>query len=320
VRTVYARATVAGSTPAVESAAAEVNQGDWTCIAATLLSGKLRAFGGAVSAAEQTVSGGTIWNNNNDVGIAKLPNGSEPFNGRLYFAASFAVGISESTFQSLRDGIERVLADVVTRKPAVIFEGNSLTGSATGGGTTWPAKLRLKTGWDSADLGWDNEATAGHKQIEEVEPQLPAIVAQWAPYAQEDRLLILMSGTNDVNAETETQLIIDSLNRYLIAAKAAGFRVVACTIPPVASAGGGYTWNPSQQAARDEINNWMKTTGATIADQVLDLDEIGDTYPEFLDPEDTTYYVDGLHHNDAGRALIADFVDANVAYPVYDEF
>ncbi len=87
------------------------------------------------------------------------------------------------------------------------------------------------------------------------------------------------------------------------------------TITNVGSWGAG-----PKKTVQNEVNSWILTTGATIADQVIDLNQIGITYPKFLDPNDTTYYADTTHHNDSGRELIANFVNSNLSYPVYTPY
>jgi hypothetical protein len=138
------------------------------------------------------------------------------------------------------------------------------------------------------------------------------------PFAGQDSIYFLWSGINDVTAKLPTSKIIDSLKRNVLSAKLDGFRVVLLTLTPVASAGDSmaYGYDAAQQVALATINAWILDEGARLSD-VVDLNEIAAEYPEFGDPTDSTYYVagDGLHHNDAGRALIAAKVAAEVIPP-----
>lgn len=311
INDIYARGSTNGTTIVGNRSLQGSNQ-DWTWCAATYDGSNVSAFSSWGSPA--SISAPTLWNNNPTVGIGKLTNSADPYTGRMFFAASLSSGITSTTFNAFKVDMEKLLSSTIPFFPAVIFEGNSLTiGGA--GGSNWPTKLLSKSGWNDPNIKTQNYAQNGQEQTVEIEPRLTTIINTWAPYGTEDRLLFLWSGTNDITASKSAADIIASLERYLIAAKAARFRMVILTITNAGSWGAG-----PKKTVQNTVNNWILTTGASIADQALNLDIIGATYPAFLDPNDSTYYADSTHHNDAGRVLIADFVAANVNAPTYTPF
>ena len=265
----------------------------------------------------QTASYGTLataWVNNANYRIGSNPNNTYYHQGDIVFAAIFNTGLTPGQMQALRAGMENILSNVVNFSGSVVFEGNSLTAAATGGGTTWPAKLLASTGWTTVTRT-ENIARSGALQTTEVENRYFTRARQWSPQANQDSIFFLWSGCNDITASKSSTAIINSLRRSIIRARQDGFRVVVLTITPVAASGGGYVWGGTQQTTRTTVNTWIKGEGKQIASQVIDLDEIGVANPDFLTPTLTTYYTDGLHQNDAGRALIAAKVLAEVSPP-----
>jgi hypothetical protein len=64
----------------------------------------------------------------------------------------------------------------------------------------------------------------------------------------------------------------------------------------------------------NDVNTYLSEYAGAVFGRYIDLYKIGDTYPKFLDATSGDYYVagDGLHHNDAGRGLIADYIASMV--------
>jgi len=259
------------------------------------------------------------WINNATFGIGKTANGAYFHAGQIIFAAVFEVGLEDWQIRGIQEALESILSDVITLEPGVVFEGNSLTSSAAGGGTAWPTQLLAMAGWSSLKRK-HNVAADGSRQTQGVEQQYWSEVQRYKQSAPtQDHLLILWSGINDITAGIGSAAIIASLERMLKRARADGMRTVILTLTPVADTADGLTYGYSsgQQAILTTVNNWILGVGSEYASQVVDLNEIALAYPDFGDPTDSTYYVagDGLHHNDAGRALIAAKVFAEVTVP-----
>ncbi|MGB1260877.1 MAG: SGNH/GDSL hydrolase family protein, partial [Akkermansiaceae bacterium] len=303
----------------------DANDYKYSVAIATVKDGSMNLFAHAFNPDREAMA--TIHNNNATYGLGKNANNSYHFNGEIIFAGVLDSGISDFQAFALRLGLESILSDVIDWPGSIIFEGNSLTGQASGGGSPYPTKLMAKAGWTDIKR-WSNVADGGAEQTQKVEAQYFTEVRQWMAIAGQKAMFIIWSGINDISniAGLTTDELTASLQRSIQRAKAEGFWVGLIPLTPVASDGdthsGGvpftYTYSPAQQALKAGVNQWMETVGAELADQFIDIRLIGDTYPEFLDPTDSTYYTagDGLHHNDTGRQLIADYIDSVVSPPI----
>lgn len=105
---------------------------------------------------------------------------------------------------------------------------------------------------------------------------------------------------NDLADGASTAQAITHLEAWIVQARAAGWRVMLCTVPP----------NAAHQAGIDTVNAHIRTNAATLADYPL-VDIAAD--PRMDDPADTGVYADGLHPNDAGYAIIAELVHSRVS-------
>jgi len=262
----------------------------------------------------------TTHNNNATYGLGKNANNSYHFNGEIVFAGILDAGVSDFQAFALRLGLESILSDVIDWPGSIVFEGNSLTGQASGGGSPYPTKLMTKAGWTDIKR-WANIADGGAEQTQKVEAQYFTEARQWMAIAGQKSMFIIWSGINDISniAGLTTAELTASLQRSIQRSKAEGFWVGLIPLTPVANQGDGltYGYTAAQQTLLAETNAWMETTGARLADQFIDIRLIGDADPEFLDPTDDTYYTtgDGLHHNDVGRQKIADYIDSVVNPP-----
>jgi hypothetical protein len=313
---VYGFLTIDGSSVTVNQSIDGGNDNKYSYAALAFGGGRSRLF--ANSEQPSTAAIATSYDQGANLCIGANPNSTYFFAGEMIFAGVFDAGLTDYQVFSLRLALESILSDVIALPGSIVFDGNSLTAGNSGGGTTWPAQLLAKAGWTDI-LRNNNIARSGAKQTQEIEQEYFTQARQWLGIAGQDNLYFLWSGINDITANIATQDIIDSLRRHSKRAKAEGFRLVLLTLTPVADNADGltYGYSAAQQTSLTAVNVWIKGEGATIADQVIDLDEIGVANPLFIDPTDSTYYVagDGLHHNDAGRALIASKIDTDVSYP-----
>ena len=119
-----------------------------------------------------------------------------------------------------------------------------------------------------------------------------------------DRLIVLL-GTNDLWFGASAQQVIAGYQQLLSEAAAAHVGVIGVTLLPRAGSEG---WTPQMEAERQQVNQWILTSGQFAA--VLDLASVmGDVYGGACRP--ATMYPpfdsgDHLHPNTAGQTVMAD--------------
>jgi lysophospholipase L1-like esterase len=121
------------------------------------------------------------------------------------------------------------------------------------------------------------------------------------------RSVIILEGINDIQ-QTPHQLdaaqITAGLRQLVDRAHAKGLRVIGGTLTPFE---GWYTYDAQEEAAREAVNSWIRTSGA--------FDGIADFDAAVRDPADPHRMLPGydcgdhLHPNDLGYAAMADAVN-----------
>lgn len=125
--------------------------------------------------------------------------------------------------------------------------------------------------------------------------------------------MVLFLGTNDLWFGANAQEVIAGYQQAVTAARQAGLRIVAVTLLP-RSATSKEVWSEAQQAAIEQVDQWIRTSGAF--DGVIDLAPVvADAYggacvPTMLFPPYDSG--DHLHPNAAGQTAMADAVDPAV--------
>jgi lysophospholipase L1-like esterase len=121
------------------------------------------------------------------------------------------------------------------------------------------------------------------------------------------RSVIILEGINDIQ-QTPHQLdpaqITAGLRQLVDRAHARGLRVIGGTLTPFK---GWYTYDAQEEAAREGVNNWIRTSG--VLDGVADFDA---AVRDSADPHRMLPLYDcgdHLHPNDLGYAAMADVVD-----------
>jgi lysophospholipase L1-like esterase len=130
------------------------------------------------------------------------------------------------------------------------------------------------------------------------------------------RVVILMEGTNDIGVPPlpAPAEVIAGLETVIDRLHAAGLRVILGTQAPCTDFALALHGTPEAIAARNEINAWMRTSGA--ADGVVDFHAV------LRDPDDPDRLRaefdsgDHLHPNAAGYAAMADAVELSLVSDV----
>ena len=118
-----------------------------------------------------------------------------------------------------------------------------------------------------------------------------------APGAQ---YVIVEEGVNDIGAGSSAQDIEDGYEQLISMAHAAGLRIFGTTLTPI---GGSFYDTVANEAARDAVNAWIRTSGAF--DAVIDFDAA------VRDPQNPQWWLPAydngshLHPSGAGAAAMA---------------
>lgn len=200
---------------------------------------------------------------------------------------------------------------------AVAIVGNSITdgrGSGTNRQNRWPDELarRLQADPRTADIGVLNLGLGGNCVLRECIGPSALLRFDRDVLGQSGvRWLIIFEGVNDIG-RAEGPEAVAAVARELIAAyqemidraHARGIRVYGATILPF---GGSFYDSPEREAARQEVNEWIRTSGRF--DAVIDLDAAlrDPANPSRLRPEADTG--DHLHPNETGHRMLAEAVD-----------
>jgi lysophospholipase L1-like esterase len=209
--------------------------------------------------------------------------------------------------------------DVVAAGPraAVVTLGNSITdgrGSGTNRNNRWPDELarRLHADARTAPVGVLNmgiggncvlRACLGPSALDRFERD---VLGQSAV-----RWLIVLHGVNDIGqaqgaagAAAVQRELIAAYERIIDQAAARGIRVYGATILPF---GGSFYDAPEREAARQAVNEWIRTSGR--------FHGVIDTDAALRDPANPARLLpladsgDHLHPNEAGHRMIAEAVD-----------
>ncbi|MFJ9626657.1 SGNH/GDSL hydrolase family protein [Streptomyces sp. NPDC101175] len=194
---------------------------------------------------------------------------------------------------------------------AVVALGDSITdgwASTTDQNRRWPDYLarRLQSA-RTAVKGVADEGISGNKVLADGAGQSALNRLQRDVLSQPGvRTVLLFEGVNDLKAHSgvTAQDLIAGYREIIDRAHAAGKCVVGSTIGPFK---GWPEWDPAAEAVRQEVNQFVRTSGEP--DAVTDFDHI---LRSPYDQERMLPFFDGgdhIHPNDKGMAAMADAVD-----------
>jgi lysophospholipase L1-like esterase len=179
----------------------------------------------------------------------------------------------------------------------IVCDGNSLT--AGQGGTPYPKQLLSLLGgtYQVQNFGVGGQTT--EDMIADAATQIDS---------NPKSVLIAWEGGNDIIVDGADLATLQSRwNTYFSARKAAGWgvgasKLVAMTITPRT------VFTAPQNALVAQFNDWLRSNYTTYATHLVDL--AADTRLD--DPNDATYYDDGIHMTTAGYAVVAELIQAEV--------
>jgi lysophospholipase L1-like esterase len=242
---------------------------------------------------------------------ADLPSAAEPLDGR-----------------ALLSGVETLVPDSAVGIVAIgssVTDGAGATNPKKAAGGGWPEQLAARFAVASnRPVAVANQGISGNRLLND------GFGASILARFDRDVLaspgvthLVLLGGMNDItysiapgdvdpefaeimktDAPVGTADLIAAYRQIIERAHAHGATVFGATLTPI---GGSGSSTPDGEAARQRVNNWIRSSGAF--DAVLDFDAV------WRDPEDPARIAAGfdlgdhMHGNDAGYRALADSID-----------
>jgi len=187
---------------------------------------------------------------------------------------------------------------VATTAPTknLVIHGNSISAGAYSSylnGYPWKLANALPNNWKMHEWTLSGKTTA--TMITEAAAQVDKLYN--AAYAK--NILYGWEGTNHLQTVDATTAY-NSLVTYYQARQAAGWTVVAGTIPIRNSGGEKSGYETDRQA----VNASMRANWQTFASALVDWDADA----RFTNPDNRTYFSDGLHFTDAGHSAAAEIL------------
>jgi lysophospholipase L1-like esterase len=223
----------------------------------------------------------------------------------VVFAATMP-GASSTAHWYIITGIE-VLADSSSK--TIVVLGDSITdgrGSTTDGNDRWPDNLakRLATNASTAGVAVANMGIGGNAIFGGLGPAAVNRFDRDVLNQSGVRWVIVFEGVNDIGGGTTETTITNALAQFVDKAHARNLLAYGATITPF---GGNSYYSTAHEAARQAVNNWIRTSGKY--DAVIDFDAM------VRDPVALTNLLsaynsgDGLHLNPAGYQAMANGID-----------
>ncbi|MGD0251634.1 MAG: SGNH/GDSL hydrolase family protein [Verrucomicrobiota bacterium] len=208
------------------------------------------------------------------------------------------------------DGID-VLAG--NSSAAIVTLGDSITdgrGSGTDKNDRWPDDLasRLQADKGTANIAVLNEGIGGNCVLHGgLGPMALSRFDRDVLSQSGVRWLIVLEGVNDIGGSSNQAVatnLIAAFEEIINKAHARNIRIYGATILPF---GESFYFSPNHEAARQTVNNWIRTSGRF--DSVIDFDAVtrGPQKPsQLLAAADSG---DHLHPNEVGYKMMADAID-----------
>lgn len=205
--------------------------------------------------------------------------------------------------------------DVEANPPgaAIVTLGDSITdgrGSGTDKNDRWPDDLarRLQSDKNTADIAVLNEGIGGNCVLRGgLGPTALSRFNRDVLSQSGVRWLIVLEGVNDIGGSHDASVatnLIAAYGQIIDQAHARHLRVYGATILPF---GRSFYDSPAHEAARETVNQWIRTSDKF--DAVIDFDAV------MRDPQNPSHLLpaadsgDHLHPDEAGYKIMADAID-----------
>jgi lysophospholipase L1-like esterase len=125
--------------------------------------------------------------------------------------------------------------------------------------------------------------------------------------------VVVFMGTNDIRREASAEQVIGGLKEIIARVRARGLKIIGVTVVPrhnVAPVAANTGWNDAKTKVRNEVNAWIRGSGAF--DGVIDFDRVvrSAANPDALN---VTYNCgDGIHPSSLGYFQMGRSVDLNL--------
>jgi lysophospholipase L1-like esterase len=208
----------------------------------------------------------------------------------------------------------------------VVVIGDSITdgvGSTNDRDRRWPDVLaeRLQADPALASIAVVNSGIAGNRLLNDASAPFvgPGMLTRFERDVLSKpnvRWVVALTGSNDISAsdmldtpkdKVSAQQIIAGLQQLIARAHAKGVKVYGATLLPKAGVGKPFIHTPEAQTKRNEVNAWIRSSGAF--DAIVDFDRL------MRDPARPDHLAarydsgDHLHPNEAGFAAMAAAID-----------
>ncbi|KAK1451950.1 GDSL-like Lipase/Acylhydrolase [Colletotrichum melonis] len=206
---------------------------------------------------------------------------------------------------------------------AVAIVGDSISdgrGSTTNANNRWPDRLlaRMQNESSTSAIAIVNEAAGGNRVLADgLGPNGLGRIDRDVIAQSGIKYAIVFIGVNDIGTATNTTAAQEAVGDRLVAAydqmvtrlHRFGIAVFGATITPLTGDGQPYS-DPTREAARQRVNEWIRSSGRY--DAVIDFDAIvrDPAAPEKLRAEYDTG--DHLHLNPAGYEAMAAGIDLSI--------
>ena len=180
----------------------------------------------------------------------------------------------------------------------IVFDGDSLTkGYFLSPPQSYPAQVMRRL---SERLEWRNFGISGQTWSD----LLQDVRHEVDPLFQESRhlnLVVVWAGANDLALGYTAQQVYENARRYCEARRQIGFRVITATLYPLEPK----DIDPEFEARRISYNDLLRAHWREFADALVDIaaaERIGDPSGSAR----RRYFIDAVHLNEAGYAVMAD--------------
>ena len=232
--------------------------------------------------------------------------------GNTVTAANMTSGVKTDHWYIL-SGIDLWLDDSYA---CVVTLGDSITdgrGSTTNGNNRWPDNLanRLQADPNTAKIGVINQGIGGNAVVSG--GLGPTALKRFDHDVLEQngvRWVIILEGVNDIGGSHSQKVVTDLIAAYEQFIEKAHAHDILIYGVPILPFGGSFYDSENHEAARQEVNNWIRTSGKF--DAVIDLDASvrNPRNPNRLKPEYDCG--DHLHLSVEGYQKMAEDIDLDL--------